>query len=402
MPAIVLATADDVLRTRMLERLRELGRPGHTAASWSQLVERVADPGTRLVLLDAALPDLDDGLLKRLSRSLAHKPRLRVLEGQLEAIKPVKSQAHLARLVARAAPRPIDDEDRALLKLIGMGEEAEDRVVGLALGPLPIRVQGERGTGKQWVARLMHRIACGDAPFVVKRRVDGTLLDRAPAGTVYIEHVDRQDPDAMRTLIAQARATGWRVAAGSRHAPDEAREGVWANLSIKPLRDNPDGFRPLARLYLDRYRRRLGLPHRRIHSRLWHLMERYEWPGNHRELESFVVLAATSGKSSSLAPGTLPKPVLERLEPGHADRARAAAFERVVEERLRPIVRQFADAPHDPDAPTLHRLVLDATERALLRLALQQTGSNQRAAATLLGIARNTLRKRLERLDPFG
>jgi len=84
---------------------------------------------------------------------------------------------------------------------------------------------------------------------------------------------------------------------------------------------------------------------------------------------------------------------------GFRTAATTEAYERMVENRLRPVVQHFE---HSDESPTLYRLVLDATERALIRITLNQTGGNQKAAAHQLGIARNTLRERLSRLDPFG
>ncbi len=72
----------------------------------------------------------------------------------------------------------------------------------------------------------------------------------------------------------------------------------------------------------------------------------------------------------------------------------AEAFEEVVEGRLRALIQQV-----DLDSGIeVRRLAVDATERALYRLALARTGGNQLAAARLLGVARNTLRSRAARL----
>ena len=67
-----------------------------------------------------------------------------------------------------------------------------------------------------------------------------------------------------------------------------------------------------------------------------------------------------------------------------------AGFEDAAEERLREVVGQYTPGP----GTTLHGLVMDSAERALLRLALGRTGGNRKASAALLGIARNTLASR--------
>ena len=110
-----------------------------------------------------------------------------------------------------------------------------------------------------------------------------------------------------------------------------------------------------------------------------------------------MIQAATSARGPSLSPDHLPRRVLALLDDDQAAFEATNAFETMVEERLRELVSGFQ--PH-PESPHLHRIVIDSTERALFRLVLQRTAGNQKAAAQLLGLARNTLRTRLARLDP--
>ena len=73
-------------------------------------------------------------------------------------------------------------------------------------------------------------------------------------------------------------------------------------------------------------------------------------------------------------------------------------FESVVEARLRPLVARVEPGARVP----LHKISVQATERALIRLMLARTGGDQKAAAELLGIARNTFRAKAEAYGLLG
>jgi two-component system nitrogen regulation response regulator GlnG len=63
--------------------------------------------------------------------------------------------------------------------------------------------------------------------------------------------------------------------------------------------------------------------------------------------------------------------------------------------RLRPVVRNFPE-PEKNERFDLHNLVVGAAERVILELVMQRTGGNQVRAAALLGLNRNTLRRKLD------
>ena len=398
MPHCVLATTDDSLRSRVLDHLAHRGLAAASCTTWDDLIGVVARASTRVVALDAALPGADGALLAAVVASLQNPPVVRVLQGALPPLPVLDSLDALAEVVRRSAPPVLSEWERSLLDRFGLGGDPVPLLRRLAASPHPVRIQGERGLGKESVARWIHRLRDPSGPFVILRPRDEALLEQRP-GTLYLENLDQHPPADVLTAMTRAGEQGWRLLAGSRRDPEPEREGLgWTHLSIRPLRERPRDLRPLARLYLDRYTAKLGLPRRRISARLWALMERYPWPSNHRELETFVVQAVTSARGATLSPSGLPPRVLAMLDPTARLIEQTAAFERVVEERLRPVVTRYE--PGD-DAPRLHRLVLDATERALVRLALTRTGGNQKAAAELLGVARNTLRARIDRLDPW-
>lgn len=399
MNAIVVATADEDLRRETLAALAAEGRAAATCAAWSDAVSLAAHATTKLVLVDGELPGASGPLLVALAQSLPHRPLLRVLRGELPPIEPLVSTGQLARFAGELSEPVLTRDEQRLVELLGIGPDPLVLLQQLARSPMPVRVQGERGTGKRLIAQLVHRLADDRRPFVVRQPTDEPAVRSGEPGTLYLENLEQHPPEAVLNTLALAEATGWRVMAGSRDAPSPRREGMaWTHVHVRPLRERPQDVRPLFRAYLDRYRQRLGLPTRRVGARLWDLVERYPWPGNHRELETFVVQAATSARGSTISVETLPKRVLAMLDASERDRGERRAFEELVEARLRPVVQHYAPSTA---GPTLYGLVIDATERALLRVALGHVAGNQKKAAELLGIARNTLRERVARLDPF-
>lgn len=392
----MLATDDEPLFRAAADPLTAAGFSVRTCVTAADALALLAHAETRLLLLDGRLPDLNGQLFSDVAKALPHEPAVRAVAAKCAPFRVAELGDSLIRLARRQASPTLSAEERELADLMGLGEDTLPLMRGLGQNPLPLRIMGEAGTGKEQVARLVHKLSAPQAPFVVLRPGEEPELSAANPGTLYLERLPRHT--GIIPLLQVALARQWRVIGSSRRAHEPEREGLaWTHLHVRPLRERPKDIRPLTRLYLRRYRKRLGLPSRRVANALWRALEAHSWPGNLRELESFVVQAATSARGTALSPASLPRRVMERLTPEGRQSEEQRAFERVVEERLRPVVAQFEAG----DGPTLHRMVVDGTERALFRLALSRTGGNQKAAAELLGLARNTLRAKMQRLDPF-
>jgi two-component system nitrogen regulation response regulator GlnG len=249
-----------------------------------------------------------------------------------------------------------------------------------------VLVHGERGTGKARIARAILRL---QHPDVVEVPPDARWEPGANPGAVYFPAAHLQDPDRIRAALA----LGWRVAAGSRD--EDPLPGVhFARVHLPPLRDRPDDLRQLAQLYLDHHGVRLGLGRRRLDRGAWALLHAHRWPSNARELESFLVDLLAMAQGPVVRGGALPADLRARLLPRPGDADELESFEAAARARLAPVVALW-EAGGDR---TLHAHVIDAAERALLPLVLARTEGNRKRAAALLGLARNTLQARIERL----
>jgi len=390
---ILVASHDDAWATALQDRLAAAGPRPERARTWAETLARVVVGG--IVVVDATLPGADGALLADVARAAGADTTVRTLRGALPPLLASATEADIASLAGTTAPARIDDHEQRLLGHFGLGPEPLERLAAVARTSDPVVLEGERGTGKEWIARLVHRLTRLPGPFVRVAADEDVALHGAVPGTLYLDRAHVVPLERLDERVLFARATGWKLVAGTRDLPP-GRFGAWTVVALRPLREHPEDVRPLARLYLEGWSERLSLPPRRVHHTLWPVLERHPWPGNHRELETFVVQAATSTRTAVISRSSLPRSVIARLDPVARETQEARALEEMVEERLRAVVERYEALPH---RPTLHRLVVDATERALLRLALHRTDGNRKAAARLLGVARNTLKARMKALD---
>lgn len=399
--ALLVASADDALRDELLLPLAREGVPARGVATWEALCQGLCDPGTRLALVDPALPGLDPSLARALAASLAHKPRIKTVGGPRGVLERVPHTPRALTRVARSllGPGGLTPEDRRDLSGFGLGDDPLPRMVDAVSSGLPILLLGERGTGKERLARILHRLSVaatpGPRPPALVALPVGTRWERAPGpGTLYLEAAHRRDPAEVRALVRDALALRWRVIAGTRAA--EAPLGVeWHLLPLPPLRERPNDLARLAAAWVDQHAARRGLTRRRLDRSLLAAMHAWRWPGNQRELEDFVAAAVATLPGPTLRARDLTPELAARLRPPvDATTQHVGGFEELAEERLRAVVAAYTPG----GGPTLHALVIGATERALLSLALARTGGNRKAAAALLGLARNTLQAKIEAL----
>lgn len=344
------------------------------------------------------------------------------------------------------------------LPLIGHAPAMQNlfRMVARVLNAdLPVMIAGEAGVGKTVVARSFHDLSDRrDAGFAVLTSADlseeaiARAGERAAGGTLLIE-----DPAGFGAA-AQARLIGlieaWEVGPGRNQMPrlvsttgpepqaDVAAGRLRADLyyrlagvtiTVPPLRSRVDDIPPLARHLLARAASQ-GLPARSLSEGATALIRAYPFPGNVRELENLMrrlaltaagteiteaeARAALSESIPMAAPaGASPAPVPRMPAPanspvpaaGPASGApAAAAVAEPANARLAQSVemhlQRYFDLHGDQlPPPGLYDRILREIEKPLLEIALDATGGNQLRCADLLGINRNTLRKKLTDLN---
>ncbi|HYY93027.1 MAG TPA: sigma-54 dependent transcriptional regulator [Pyrinomonadaceae bacterium] len=301
--------------------------------------------------------------------------------------------------------------------------EAMKLVGRVALADLPVLITGESGTGKEVVARTVHRrgrrasrpfvaVNCGALPaelieselfghvrgsFTGAERDRAGLFEEAEGGTVFLDEVTETSPAFQVKLLralqeGEVRRVGSNrtlhvdvrvIAATNRDPGDEVRRRRFRqdllyrlntlSIHLPPLRERREDILPLVRHFTSRARP-AGAPALVFSAEALRLLEDYDWPGNIRELENAVARAAALCEHT-VCPADLPEPV----------RAGASVGSSEAEEEL-------FRSTEGKAWPTLNEL-----ERRYVARALSHTGGNKLAAARLLGVDRNTLKRMIER-----
>jgi two-component system nitrogen regulation response regulator GlnG len=166
-------------------------------------------------------------------------------------------------------------------------------------------------------------------------------------------------------------------------------------IRLPPLRERTDDIPDLVRHFLAAAERE-GLPAKMIEPAGLETMQRYRWPGNVRELENLVRrLTALYPQETITAPVVENEigPVAEiEARPGRGDDDVGAALERQ-------LARYFGEFGGGLPPSGLYQRILHEVEIPLISAALAATRGNQIKAAEVLGLNRNTLRKKIRELD---
>ena len=174
-------------------------------------------------------------------------------------------------------------------------------------------------------------------------------------------------------------------------------------LALPPLRERPGDVRRLASAFVQRWGAELTGHPVRLAEGAASLLEAHAWPGNVRELENVVKRALLFSRGGELTADDLHRAMGPTMAPaspspspsGPAPDPSAVPLEVLVERRL----KRFLDDVGDRPPEGIHDVVMHRVERVLLKLVLEQCGGNQLEASRVLGMNRNTLRKRIHDLD---
>ena len=159
-------------------------------------------------------------------------------------------------------------------------------------------------------------------------------------------------------------------------------------LHLPPLRERGDDLAVLVRHFVRRFSRELGRDVRDVAAETLTRLRAYSWPGNIRELQSVLKQALLQASGTTLLPAYLA--ALPKESGGSVPGAATAGDDPNLEAFVR---RCLASDDGDQYAQAHSRL-----DRVLLLRALEATGGNQQEAARRLGLARQTLRRRLTEL----
>ena len=341
------------------------------------------------------------------------------------------------------APR---DEQMPLIGRSPAMQEVYRIMARLMNTDLTVMINGESGTGKELVARALHNFGRRkNGPFIAvnmaaipRDLIESELFghekgaftgatDRmkgkfelAQGGTLFLDEIGDMPPEAQTRLLrvlqdGEFTTVGGRmpikadvriVAATHQELRDLIAEGRFREdlfyrlnvvpIRLPPLRERVEDIPDLARAFLRRAEAE-GLPRKTISAKAIDLLRGQTWPGNVRELENLMRRLAALCANEMIDAAVVEQELAARPSSAQeVERDGTQTLSTAVEAHLRRYFALHGDAL--PPAG-LYERVLREVELPLIALTLAATRGNQLKAADLLGLNRNTLRKRIRELD---
>ncbi len=440
---VLVADDDRTIRTVLTQALTRAGCKVHATSSLVTLMRWVDEGKGDLVISDVVMPD-GNGLdtLPRIAEARPGLPVI-VISAQntiMTAIQAAEKDAYdylpkpfdlpdLMRRASRAlevkrrvAPRRETQEGGGdELPLVGRTPAMQElyRLVARVMNTtLPVLVSGESGTGKSLIAKAIHDFSDRRTlPYVVATASDldgadgpSALLSRAKGGSLIFDEVGDFPAEAQVRIVRMLDTLeegGTRVMATTQAdltgliEEGRFREDLFYRLggvtvAVPSLRERVDDIPLLAEHFLARAERDGG-PLRRLSDSARDLVRTYSWPGNVRQLENAVRRLVATANEEEITRTEVEsvlgsQPAMEPLRQGGGGEKLSAS----VEKHLR---RYFDLHGGVLPPPGLYQRILKEVELPLIEIALDATGGNQARCADLLGINRNTLRKKITDLD---
>ncbi|MBI4383720.1 MAG: sigma-54-dependent Fis family transcriptional regulator, partial [Nitrospinae bacterium] len=164
------------------------------------------------------------------------------------------------------------------------------------------------------------------------------------------------------------------------------------HIHLPPLRERPEDIPLLANHFLCRFSDELARGKTYLSPAVEQIFKNYSWRGNIRELENAVKRGLALASSGPVLPEHLPPQILE-------DARKAGTSLEDWEKRLGDLVREYmAQTDWDKDRD-LHDRLTQALEKQLFQILLEKTSGKQVVAAKVLGINRNTLKRKIDAMN---
>jgi two-component system nitrogen regulation response regulator GlnG len=412
----------------------DIRMPGATGL---EILERIRTLGSDTAVVIMTAESTFDNTMEAMKR------------GALDYLRKPFSLAETSVLVTKALRnRALEREVRLLRREVAGRHGQPDRLIGrcdamlevfktvgkVAMSDVPVLITGETGTGKERVARAIHeasaragqRFVAVNTAAIPRDLLESELFGHergaftgavesrpgrfreATGGTLLLDEIGDMAVDLQAKLLRvlqdgevtsvggkRAERVDVRVIAATHRDLDQlVREGRFREdllyrlrivpVHLPPLRERKEDVRSLAEHFVALYAEELVGGPRWLSEAAAEKLVGYAWPGNVRELENAIKRALVLSSGEVLSPEDF-----AFLDRSSAEAEAPLSLADLVE-------HEIEAALADPQgAGELYRRVVESVERPLLAAALERTGGNQIRAAALLGINRNTLRKKI-------
>jgi DNA-binding NtrC family response regulator len=298
---------------------------------------------------------------------------------------------------------------------------------------------GETGTGKELIARAIHRLSPrADGPYIrvncgalseslleselfghIKGAFTGAIdnktgrFEAAHGGTIFLDEISSMSPKLQVKLLRVLQEKEFErvgesrtirvdtrvIAATNQWLEDEIEAGRFRDdlyyrlnvvpIHLPPLRERREDIRQLATFFLERYSTENRRDPPELTDDVIEALEAYDWPGNVRELENYIERAVVlaDGQSITVDLLALPGQGSRRVRPSGT---RTGDLQGLIQHLVRVGIQSVP-----AEDGKLHEHLVGGVERELIEQVMQLCDRIQVKAATRLGINRNTLHKKL-------
>ena len=333
------------------------------------------------------------------------------------------------------------------LPLIGRSPAMQEiyRILARLMGTdLTVLINGESGTGKELAARALHDYGKRKhAPFVAinmaaipRDLIESELFghekgaftgaenrfvgrfEQAEGGTLFLDEIGDMPIEAQTRLLRVLQEGEFttvggripikanvRIVAATHHdlaklvQQGNFREDLYYRLNVvpmrlPPLRERAQDIPDLARYFLNQVTSE-GLPAKSIDSEALLRLQVHRWPGNVRELENMIRRLAALYTQQNITLDVVEGELAEITQVEEKVGANSENLSEVVESHL---IEHFASYGDALPPNGLYEKIIRKIEKPLLSISLSSVGGNQVRAAEILGLNRNTLRKKIREL----
>jgi two-component system nitrogen regulation response regulator GlnG len=459
-PVIWVVDDDEAIRFVLQRALRKSGHQVECFESVTAVSNALRERQPHAILTDIRLPDADGlSVMEIMDRRQISLPVIAMTafsdldqavsafqKGVFEYLpKPFDLDQVISvikRAVALQSTEEAEPEEERGSQLLGESPAMQEvfRTIGrLSRSDISVLLTGETGSGKEVVARVLHQHSPrASGPFVAinTAAIPAELLEselfghekgsftgahsrregrfeEAAGGTLFLDEIGDM-PLALQTRLLRVLAEGDYYRVGGRdllranvriiaatHQDLEAkvlegsfREDLYHRLNVifialPPLRDRVEDIPILARRFLVQVADELGLEEKRLRPETLRILERLPWPGNVRQLLNLCRQLCVMAPGDQIFPEDLPAEV--RIQASGRGQGQGDQWPEMLRKWGR---RQLAMGNTG-----LVSLAQEELERVLIECAMEQTGGQRQKAAELLGLGRNTLTRKLQKIE---